>query len=151
MIPPRGFLLRFGLLLTLIAGAAFLMTEEVARPWAVSGPSMAPTLREGDRVLVDVWSYRYRLPYPGEIVVLEAPGPGSILVKRVRRITARSGAAEVWVVGDAADRSVDSRVFGAVPLDRILGRVVLRYWPPSAFGRIDSKDPNSLSPSAPER
>jgi signal peptidase I len=35
----------------------------------------------------------------------------------------------IWVLGDNRDHSVDSRKFGAVPADSIVGRVALRFWP----------------------
>ncbi len=36
---------------------------------------------------------------------------------------------QVFLLGDARGESVDSRVFGAVPLDTVHGRVSLRLWP----------------------
>jgi signal peptidase I len=33
-----------------------------------------------------------------------------------------------FVLGDNRERSTDSRVFGAVPMDAIIGRAVLIYW-----------------------
>jgi signal peptidase I len=35
----------------------------------------------------------------------------------------------VWVLGDNRDHSIDSRKFGPVPADSIVGRVALRFWP----------------------
>jgi signal peptidase I len=42
----------------------------------------------------------------------------------------RVPAGSVFVMGDNRSDSVDSRSFGPVPLSRIVGRVVLRIWPP---------------------
>ncbi len=36
---------------------------------------------------------------------------------------------EYFVMGDNRPQSLDSRTFGPVPAGRIVGRVVLRYWP----------------------
>lgn len=36
----------------------------------------------------------------------------------------------VWVLGDNRGESVDSRRFGPVPVDSVIGRVTLRLWPP---------------------
>jgi signal peptidase I len=42
----------------------------------------------------------------------------------------------VFVMGDNRNFSVDSRVFGPIPEDSIIGEAVLRVWPPSNLGRI---------------
>jgi signal peptidase I len=42
----------------------------------------------------------------------------------------------VFVMGDRRSNSVDSRVFGAVPRPRILGRVDVRIWPPGHVGGV---------------
>lgn len=44
------------------------------------------------------------------------------------------GPAEVLLVGDNAASSSDGRYWGAVPLDHLRGRAVLRYFPLDAFG-----------------
>ncbi|MCA9884455.1 MAG: signal peptidase I [Anaerolineae bacterium] len=44
---------------------------------------------------------------------------------------------EYFVMGDNRNHSLDSRRYGAVTLDHMVGRVVLRYWPLDAIGPID--------------
>ena len=39
------------------------------------------------------------------------------------------GRGEYWVVGDNAEESTDSRVFGPVRRRDLLGRAWVRYWP----------------------
>ncbi len=87
---------------------------------------MRPELEPGDRLLVDTRAYAERLPAAGEIVVLVDPElPRRWLVKRVRAADARG----VVVTGDAEDRSRDSRRFGPVPRNAIVGRVYRCYAP----------------------
>lgn len=43
----------------------------------------------------------------------------------------------IWVMGDNRINSKDSRYFGAVPVENITGKVVLRYWPITSFGGVE--------------
>jgi nickel-type superoxide dismutase maturation protease len=96
-------------------------------PWVVAGRSMEPALLHGDRVLVDLWTYRHRPPRIGELVLFEGP-EREIMVKRLASSPPHSGQG-YWLLGDNSSSSRDSRRFGPVPAERIRGRVVLRYWP----------------------
>jgi nickel-type superoxide dismutase maturation protease len=95
----------------------------------VSGPSMSPTVRSGDRLLVR------RVPpgalvRPGEVVLARFPArPGLLVVKRVRRAVEGG----YWVEGDNEFATDDSRSFGPAV---VLGRVVARLWPRP--GRLDA-------------
>lgn len=82
----------------------------------VVGPSMEPVLRNGQLC----WARRGGRR-PGRIAVLTAPGrPDLVVVKRL----IRQGAAGWWVEGDNSEASTDSRSFGEVPDDRILGTLI---------------------------
>ena len=51
------------------------------------------------------------------------------------------GEDEYLVLGDNRNDSRDSRRFGPLSRDHILGKAWLRYWPPSAWGRLSQKAP----------
>jgi nickel-type superoxide dismutase maturation protease len=87
---------------------------------AVAGPSMEPTLHEGDWIL----ARRDGRAGVGDLVVLAHPSrPGMLIVKRVQRVDDDG----YWVLGDAPAASTDSRHFGPVP--EVVGRVVWRVRP----------------------
>lgn len=44
---------------------------------------------------------------------------------------------EVYLLGDNRDASIDSRTFGPVSLDRVVGSVLVRFWPPDRYGEVD--------------
>jgi signal peptidase I len=41
----------------------------------------------------------------------------------------------VFVMGDNRNHSADSRVFGPVPADHLIGQAIWRFWPPARLGR----------------
>lgn len=66
-----------------VALALFIMTF-IARSFVVEGHSMVPTLQDGERLLVDELTYRFRAPQRGEIVVLRFPAnPRVRFIKRI--------------------------------------------------------------------
>lgn len=100
---------------------------------------MLPTLAPGDRVLVCRWP-RVRA---GDVAVVRDPHrPVRLLVKRVESV----GAAGVVVVGDNPGASRDSRAFGPVPLDRVVGRAWYRYVPAASAGILRRATTGRLPP-----
>ena len=133
---PLRFLRDLVLVLAGVGCVLLAVTRWIAMPWAVEGPSMVPTLRDGDRVVVELLTYRRRPPRVGDVVLVE--GPGDLpLVKRVGTPPWGTPADRVWILGDNPAESSDSRAFGALPLSRVRGRVRWRYWPPSGWGAIE--------------
>jgi nickel-type superoxide dismutase maturation protease len=89
----------------------------------VRGPSMVPTLRDGDRILVKIGAPR-RTPV-GRVVLVELPDrPLS-----VKRLVAVEPDGSVTVEGDNPYGSTDSRALGALPAEAVKGRVLARLWP----------------------
>ncbi|WP_344326092.1 S26 family signal peptidase [Streptomyces macrosporus] len=125
------------LLGTVLAAAAVFRHRMIVV--TVRGTSMAPTYRDGDRVLVR----RTTRLVPGQVIVVEQPAPGgrwatvplprgaraaamtarTWLIKRVTSVGTPPNDA-VWLLGDNAEDSFDSRHMGWVPRPRVLGVVV---------------------------
>ena len=88
---------------------------------------MTPTYNDGDWLIFrairkeDVTSLQDLVR---KVVVIERESyPGIHFIKRV----IRADSTGVWVEGDNADASSDSRQWGALPPQEIVGRVLLRY------------------------
>jgi signal peptidase I len=124
-------------------------------PWrvAVAEGSMLPALAPGDWLLVDPTTRRW--PRRGAIVVVREPIGGVLSVKRVAagpgaRVPFSDGYLhlaedEAWLLADASAEQaeaagfgapIDSRRFGAVPIECLVGRVWFRYAPLRRLGRV---------------
>ncbi|MEE3918460.1 S26 family signal peptidase [Micromonospora sp. BRA006-A] len=89
-------------------------------PVLVTGPSMAPTLRHGDAVLVRTKGRPVR---PGDVVVAVFRSRPDLLVVK-RAVEPRDGG--WWLRGDNEFVADDSRAYGVAD---VRGRVVARWWP----------------------
>ena len=135
-------------------------------PWrvAVVESSMRPSIEPGDWLLLDPTTTRW--PRTGSVVVFREPGADLLAIKRVvagpgERVAFADGFLhlgedEAWLVGDATDdelaaaglgASVDSRRYGPVPVEALVGRAWFRYWPAGRIGRLPGPRPGtSLAP-----
>lgn len=114
---------------------------------------MAPTIRAGDWLFVDPTTARW--PRRGTIVVFREPASDLLAIKRVvagpgQRVDLDAGhlilaADEAWLLSDASDAEllatgagepVDSRRYGPVPVEALVGRVWLRYGPLDRVGLL---------------
>ncbi|MFN7088202.1 MAG: signal peptidase I [Candidatus Paceibacteria bacterium] len=145
----------------------------LVQPFFVKGQSMEPTFYDGDYLIIDELSFRFREPQRGEVVVFRFPQqPSQFYIKRIIglpgetieilagkiNITTPSGEKfllsepylknkektlgnlkitleknQYFVLGDNRDSSYDSRRWGPLPKDNIVGRVWIRPWPFDSF------------------
>ena len=130
---------------------------------------MNPSFENGDYLIVDEISYRFRDPQRGEVIVFKYPqNPSQRFIKRIvglpgETVEIREGEViiygqdetkvldessyldsslytsgdikvslaenEYFVLGDNRPFSYDSRRFGVLPEEYIIGRFFLRAWP----------------------
>ncbi len=96
------------------------------RCYRVEGDSMSPSLLPGD--LIWVTTYTRGLPSPGDVVVVRDPQDlQRILVKRARSC----GAVTFSVGSDNPTSGRDSRHFGSLGIEHLIGRAILSCSPSS--------------------
>jgi len=131
------------------------LRERVRGPWriAVAEASMSPAIADGDWLLVDPTIDHW--PRRGTVVVFREPDDDTLAVKRVAagpgdRVPFAEGYLELaddeaWLVSDATPEvtaaagfgdPIDSRQYGPVPLELLVGRAWFRYAPLRRLGRI---------------
>jgi len=154
-------------------GTVFLVRYFLVQPFLVSGSSMVPNFHNGDYLLVDELTYRFREPIRGEVAVFHYPNnettyfikriiglPGDRIVvkegvvyvynkenpdgfrldekylpsstKTVGSDDVTLGEGEYFVLGDNRQYSFDSRNWGVLKKDEIVGVARLRLWPISS-------------------
>lgn len=100
----------------------------------VSGISMLPTLQDEQIIFVNKMAYWKNAPQNGDIVIVREPIDNILVVKR---IVGTPGTAitiedktfilkedEYYIEGDNRDNSIDSRAYGPIRSERIIGKVI---------------------------
>lgn len=83
--------------------------------------SMEPNFKEGDYILVNRLAYVFGRPSKGDVVVVRHPKEKHLMLKRISLATR----GKCFVVGDNEGHSADSRHFGAIDNNLVLGKVLL--------------------------
>ena len=143
----------------------------LVQPFFVRGASMEPTFDDGEYLVIDQLSYRFRQPQRGEVIVFRYPNqPSQFFIKRIIGLPGetvrvengqvviensqhpegvilnevpylpsgvRTGGQErlmlsqneYFMLGDNRPSSSDSRSWGPLTSDEIIGRVWIRAFP----------------------
>jgi signal peptidase I len=119
----------------------------------VAEASMLPSIAPNDWLLVDPTVRRW--PRRGSVVVVREPDSGELAIKRVAgrpgdRVPFADGYLilaedEAWLLADADEKTtkaagfgppIDSRKYGPVPVELLVGRAWFRYAPLRRLGPI---------------
>lgn len=143
--PKQHSLVSVCLVICLSLLGAFLLRTLVVEAYEIKGASMDPTFQSGHRVIVAKVLIEIER---GDIIVFHAPDSSKTLVKRViglpgdkydmHGLVRTLKANEYFVQGDNTHDSHDSRFFGPIKEDMIIGEVVYRWWPYEKAGAINA-------------
>jgi signal peptidase I len=120
-------------ILALTAGT--LLRVFVFDVFRVEGVSMEPSVHAGSILLVGRAAYglrnpldegyivRWSSPREEEIIVFRDPRDVNIRIKRCAAVSDYG----VFLQGDNLAESLDSRLYGSVPVERIIGKVLISF------------------------
>jgi signal peptidase I len=95
------------------------------------GDSMSPNYNDGDWLLFRVLPAKSKAnQLVGKVVLIQRQsefGTDFLQVKRVTQVSDRNNITEIWVEGDNKGESTDSRSWGPLNSDEVIGKLILRY------------------------
>ena len=102
---------------------------------AVRGESMSPNYNDGDWLLFRLLPAKSKAKSKanelvGKVVLIRRRsnvGEDFLQVKRVTQVHNDNDEALIWVEGDNKSASTDSRNWGALDSDEVIGKLILRY------------------------
>jgi len=86
----------------------------------IIGHSMEPTILQGQTVLVSLIPYLFSKPKINDIVALRERKSGKVFIKRIVKVDRE----KYFVSGDNKKDSMDSRRFGWINKEEIVGKVI---------------------------
>lgn len=78
-------------MIALAFGLALVIKTWVVQPYVVPSPSLEPTIKVGERVLVNKFVYRFGAPQRGDIVVFSNPNYDPVVKTLIKRVVAVGG------------------------------------------------------------
>jgi nickel-type superoxide dismutase maturation protease len=91
----------------------------------VRGDSMAPNFNDGDWLLFHILRAKSS-DLVGKVVLIQRKselGKDFLQIKRVTQVTELG----IWVEGDNKNASTDSRSWGALEANEVIGKLIFRY------------------------
>ena len=102
---------------------------------AVRGESMSPNYNDGDWLLFRLLPAKSKAKsmaneLVGKVVLIQREsefGTDLLQVKRVTQVHNDNDETRIWVEGDNKSASTDSRNWGALDSDEVIGKLIFRY------------------------
>ena len=105
----------------------FLLLTSSRSRFRVTGVSMSPSLKDGEEIIAQIKAYHLQV---NDVVVLYHPLRSNLIIlKRIKQIMVDPDEEKkkYFVQGDNLSASTDSRHFGWVNEDLIIGKVICRF------------------------
>ncbi len=101
----------------------------------INGNSMLPTLKNNSMIIVDQYLYKLFTIKKEDILIFRVENeevikrihglPGETIETKERQLTLKKD--EIYVLGDNPKESIDSRMYGPLKINNIVGRIFLSF------------------------